>query len=125
MPFIKWPCLEAVRFQPSMMTIPFAGLILGNAQKPTAKSLMASSLHNRNSIEIHPATCKNNINAPKEPILRVADKYSQTLRTPDINMGVIICTDNRKDGINISRWRILDNDQVMIWQVLAHRCRFL
>src|SRR5690349_1646592 len=123
--FIKWLCLEAVRFQPSMMTTSFASLILSKAQKPTAKSLMASNLHNRNAIEIHPATCKNNINAPKETILRVADKYSQTLRTPDINMGVIICTDNRKDGINISRWWILDHDQVVIWQVLAHRGRSL
>ncbi len=73
---IKWPCLETIGFQPGMMAITFAGLILSNAQKPTAKSLMPSIFRNRKSIEVHPATCENNIDAPKETILLIADKYS-------------------------------------------------
>ena len=35
-------------------------------------------------------------------------------------MRIVVCTNNRKDAINISQRWILNNDQVVILRVLAH-----
>jgi len=118
--FIKGLCLETVRFKPGVMAIPLASFILSSSQKLASNSLMTSSLYDRKPIKIHPAARKNNVNTSKHTILCVADKDAQTLGTPDINMGIIIRTDNRENGINISRWWVLDDGQVVIGQVLAH-----
>src|SRR6266542_2093195 len=125
MSFIKWLRLKTVCFEPGVMTPSLARFVLGPCQKLAAEALMANRLGNGKSIKIHPATRNKNVNTSKDLIVGIAHKDAQTLRAPHINTGVIIRTNNGENGINICRRRVLDNDQVVIGSLLAHRGRLL
>jgi hypothetical protein len=118
--FIEWLSLEAIRFKPGVMTPSPARFVLSCIEEATPDPVMTSSLNDGKPIKIHPSTGKNDIDTAKDLALDVTHKDTKTLGAPDINMGIIMGSDNSEDCINISRWGVVDKNQITVWHVLIH-----